>query len=124
MLSPRRSTNTVLVCAQNSRTYIILTMAHEIVGGTIQNLIAEASNNIANNIDFSGDGPISNGQFNWLGDDEVHLEVWNTNNHQATWGVVNAALSALADYMSSHFYGAAFFTNKDGANEVGEGVIG
>ena len=96
-------------------------MSHLSDGDGIVDLLAEVTANIVSTIDYSGDGPIP-GAFNWLVGDGVELNVWNSNNHQTTWSVRGAALSALKDYMRKIFYGAAFF--KDVANEVGQRVIG
>lgn len=97
---------------------------YEIVAGNaVRDMLDEAMAYIANNIDFSGDVVIP-GAFNWLGDDYLKLTVWNSNNHQTTWGVLRSALMALEDYMSQHVYGLASFTIIDGAHEVGEGTIG
>ena len=122
-LGPRHSTQTVLWCAHGSQTYIILSIYDAIAGDAVRNLLAEAIANVINNIDFNHDGLIP-GVFNWLGDGNLRLHVWNTNNHQTSWSVLRAALSALEDYMSHNMYGIASFTINDGAHEVGEGMIG
>ena len=97
-------------------------MYDEVVGGAVRDLLGEAMAYIGHNIDFNGDGLIP-GVFNWLGDGELKLNVWNTNNHQTTWGVLRAALVALEEYMSQNFYGLASFTINDGAHEVGKGMV-
>ena len=52
------------------------------------------------------------------------LNVVNSNNHQTTWGVLGAALTALEDYMQSmDKWGTAEFTIFDGTNEVGKGTL-
>lgn len=109
--------------APGSQTYIVLQMYDAVTGHAVRDLLGEAMSYIGYNIDYSGDGLIP-GIFNWLGDDELRLNVRNTNNHQTTWGVLRAALAALEEYMSHNVYGLASFTINDGAHEVGEGMIG
>ena len=48
----------------------------------------------------------------------------NSDNHQTTWGVLGAAVTASENHMSQNYYGAASFTIIDGMVEVGKGVIG
>ena len=48
----------------------------------------------------------------------------NSNNHQLTWGVLGAAVTALENHMSQYSYEAPSFTIIDGMVEVGKGVIG
>lgn len=122
-LDPRRSTNTILWCAPGSQTYVILNFYYAVAGDGIRDLLDEAVAGMVNNIDFNGDGLIP-GVFNWLGEGDLKLNVWNSNNHQTTWGVLRAALLALKDYMSHNVYGTAYFTINDGTREVGEGLVG
>ena len=76
-----------------------------------------------------GDGTIqtlANGRIYHLhGAYDLALTVFNTNNHQTTWGVLAASILALVDYMAGHgTFCAAAFTIHDGENEVGTGSIG
>lgn len=47
----------------------------------------------------------------------------NANNHQLTFGVINAALVALTDWMEQHEIATCTFDVFDGKNQVGEGVF-
>lgn len=48
----------------------------------------------------------------------------NANNHQLTWGVMGAALTALYDEMERLVIGSVgLFTIVDGDTEVGTGTI-
>lgn len=58
------------------------------------------------------------------GDNGLALMTWNTNNHQQTYGVVGAAVSALMDFMRERGAGEASFSIFDGGREVGAGVLG
>ena len=59
-----------------------------------------------------------------IGERGLVLKVANSNNHQATWGVLGAALTALQDYMRSQdAWGTAEFTIFDGKYEVGKGTL-
>ena len=48
----------------------------------------------------------------------------NANNHQTTWGVLGAAIEAIAGCMDQNGFGGGSFNIFDGGNEVGEGIIG
>lgn len=48
----------------------------------------------------------------------------NSNNHQITWGVMGAALSALEDFMNyNQVWSAATFSIHDGHDQVGVGIV-
>ena len=53
------------------------------------------------------------------------LRIRDDANHQATFGVLGAAVMAIWDYMNSqgHFGGGAFWV-WDGANKVAKGWVG
>ena len=54
----------------------------------------------------------------------VALRVWNANNHQTSWGVLNAVLLALNDFLLVRKgMGAVVFRIFDGNNQVGQGQI-
>lgn len=53
------------------------------------------------------------------------LNVANANNHQTTWGVLGAALSALKDFVAeSGGFTSATFEIFDGVNQVATGTLG
>lgn len=96
----------------------------------LQQLFAEVFMAIFNQIQDHGDGLVPAGVFSFFGS-SVHghmgcaLHVWNSNNHQFSWGVLGAALRALWEYMNANArYGGADFEVYDGVNEVALGVIG
>lgn len=97
----------------------------------VQSLLAVSYNAILTHIISSGDGLIPSGVFSWPADargtlgEGLALHVWNTNNHQVTWGVLAAALVALQDFMiNRQTWGEASFYVYDGGVEVGMGVLG
>ena len=70
------------------------------------------------------DGLLPGGRFHWADDSGLELAVWNANNHQTTYGVLQAAVSALSDCMSSRgAWGTVRFWIFDGGREVGGGEI-
>lgn len=53
----------------------------------------------------------------------VGVNAWNADNHQLTWGVLGAALTALLDYMRIFGNGAITFNIFDGTHMVGHGTV-
>ena len=52
------------------------------------------------------------------------LKIANANNHQTTWGVLGAAMSALSNFVKEHGgFDQADFVIYDGENEVAIGTI-
>lgn len=123
-LEGRKSTNTVLWCAPNSDTYVILTMTRLVSGSSAESALDAAAGYVAQYIHQMGDAVISRGAVEFYGGNGVFFKSWNVNNHQQTWGVLAAAIAALKDYMSHNYYGGASFSIFDGSNEVGEGTVG
>ena len=123
-LEARKSTNTVLWCAPNSKTYVILTMAQVVSESSVESALDMAAAYVAQYVYQIGDAVISKGSVEFYGGNGVFFKSWNVNNHQQTWGVLAAAIAALKDYMSHSSYGGASFSIFDGRNEVGEGTIG
>lgn len=113
--------------APGSQTYIRATLV-SFVGNpsTLTNMIGEAYQNVLATIRTRGDGDIVNGVYRWTNnpDGPQGLQIWasNTNNHQLTYGVLGAALSALNEYMN--LFGPGLATHLqvyDGVNQVGHG---
>lgn len=78
---------------------------------------------VSGRLESVGDTVISNGLFDW--ENHGHsLRVWHANNHQTTWGVLGAAIEAIADFMTQYGFAGATFYIYDGGNEVGEGILG
>ena len=123
-LEPRAGTNTVLWCAPGSSTYVVLTPVYSIGGNAIVQMIEAASTYVYSYISNMGDGPISGGNFGWVGEGGLVLNAWSANNHQTTYGVLGAAIGAISNYFDQNGYGRATFTIFDGENEVGEGFVG
>lgn len=120
----RHSTKTILWCAPNSQTYVILETIASTAGVAVRALLENAYSAITVRVDSIGDGPVSSGSFRIMGDEDIELYTRNANNHQQTWGVLGAAISALQDYMNQNGYGQAAFYIFDGGIEVATGRIG
>ena len=91
----------------------------------VMTLINEAYGAVVGHIQSAGDGLLTGGLFQWTTDTGFVLQAWSTNNHQTTWGVLGAAVTALGNYMTtSNIYGSLTFYIYDGVNEVGAGQIG
>lgn len=99
-------------------------MAYEVGGDAIETVLSAAYDEIMTTLDSRGDGVVPGGMFQKLGAGDVMLRTMNSNNHQITYGVLGAAISALEGYMSQYIYGAASFTINDGLIEVAKGFIG
>lgn len=99
-------------------------MAHEVGGNAVESLLSAAYDEIVANLNVHGDGLVAGGIFQKLGAGDIVLCTMNSNNHQLSYGVLGAALSALKAYMSQYYYGAASFTINDGMVEVAKGMIG
>lgn len=123
-LAPRKGTNTVLWCAPNSETYVVLHITSAIAGHVMQAMLTLSFEYVLKYIELLNDGVIPGGIIRWVGEDDLLLTVKNAENHQVTWGVLGAALIALGDYMSKFGYGAATFAIFDGGSQVGQGTIG
>lgn len=123
-LETRKSTNTVLWCAANSKTYVIFTMTQVVSERSIESALNTAAAHMAQYFNQIGDAVITKGSVEFYGGNGVFFKSWNVYNHQQTWGVLAAAIAALKDYMSHSSYGAASFNIFDGRNEVGQGTIG
>lgn len=97
-------------------------MGKLVAGASIQKMLDEAFYLVTDSIYTHGDGPLRNGQY-FSSLEQTGVRVSNANNHQTTWGVLAAALTALSDYMSLTAFGEATFTIHDGGNLVGQGFV-
>ena len=122
-LQARKETKTVLWRAPRSQTYVILEMGERIVGNSVSTLLDTAFIIAMNRIHNDGDGPITRGVFELIGENKLLLNVWNSNNHQTTYGVLGAACMALVQYMTITTFGTVTFHIYDGIREVGQGQI-
>lgn len=102
---------------------MLLTPAVAIAGDAIEHLLDAATSHIIHIVETWGDKAVDNGVFDWP-NNGMALKAWNANNHQMTYGVLGAALDAVGDYMSFNGFRRATFAIYDGANQVGEGVVG
>ena len=103
----------------------MLTLQATFEGTAVRDLLTLAMHSILLHLDLYGDGVIAGGAF----DRESHttgmvLRAWNENNHQTTWGVLGAAVTALLDGMARDGWAYGAFQVHDGDNWVGSGVIG
>lgn len=91
----------------------------------VLSLLDDAYSTILGHKAIWGDGVVAGGLFQWAGAETLMLRVRNTNNHQLTWGVLGAAIDALAEYMNQAVTGPgeSWFSIFDGENEVGTGTI-
>lgn len=130
---------------------MLITVTHAIVGNALHNILSTAFNRIISHVLDHGDGLLDHGGFSWTeanavasqpsgGTDagasssggtsgnpppnELAVHVWNTNNHQITYGVLGAVLTSMIEFMQVHGWGAAFFEIWDGPNLVGFGILG
>ena len=87
-------------------------------------MLDQAYQNIIQTIANNHDGIIGTQGFRWLGAQATTLVAQDANNHQLTWGVLGAALSAVKDFMNSNGeWGTVTFDIFDGDNQTGQGSI-
>lgn len=110
-------------CVQNSKTYIVIELGRLVAGESVPSTISIAYNVIKSHVSASGDGPVHNGRYSMVGFGGVAVNAWNANNHQLSWGVLSAALTAVLDYMRIFGNGATTFNIFDGSNMVGQGTV-
>lgn len=119
-------------CHPGGSTYITVALIHgDVPAQAFKFMLNAAMNRVINHLALYGNGLIPSGVF--IQPDQVgffELYLANSNNHQQTWGVVGAALSALSNFMvdndsfsTSNFKAGVTFTVFDGANEVGQGSV-
>ena len=91
----------------------------------IQNLLTISLSQLNGLIQSQGDGVIASGRYTGeVTGNSCGIVMWNTNNHQLTYGVAQAALAALRNYMSQeNNYGWLLFDIWDGDNQVGAGAL-
>ncbi|KAA6415966.1 MAG: hypothetical protein FRX48_00685 [Lasallia pustulata] len=124
LLPARHSTNTILWCATRTRTYIILEIITSTNSTPLRSLFTSVLYYLGMRIADFGDAVLPEGQFHWADDSGMEISTWNANNHQTTFGVVGAAVGALADYMRrTGRWGTARFWIFDGGFEVGAGEL-
>lgn len=121
---PRASTGYIRWCASNTATYIVLKVVTALAERVVLDTLAEVFEIVQQQLETHGDGVIPARAFDRFPSDEGMLvSIMNANNHQVTWGVLQAAIEALGDYMEQHGYASVTFQIYDGPNQVGEGSI-
>ena len=121
-------TDTQVWCGLGSRTFIMVRVVSAIPGPAVYSVLENAYDAILNVINTVGDGVIRSGSYRYVSQG-LELYTENTNNHQQTWGVLGAAVSALQQYMESVEWNqgdpaSVQFSIYDGANEVAMGTLG
>lgn len=117
-------------CCPFTSTYIIVqAFVPNLVPHALDPLViytlTKAWAQVRDHISAHGDGVIPGGVFEFAAELGFEWYSGNTNNHQQTWGVVKAALSALLGFMAEYGeYGTATFAIFDGLNQVGQGSFG
>lgn len=111
-------------CAPGSSTYVMITWTAPIAAGAVNNLLNWAYGSIFTHIHNVGDGLVQSGSYKVI-IDGVELCMQNVNNHQQTWGMIGAAISALAGFQNTGPLGprAVNFQIYDGRYLVGAGYI-
>ncbi len=124
-------------CAPNSKTYIIITpssttppskLSPQILS-SILTALTTANSQIANFLSSHDDGPVpatsKSVVYDYTGHLGVRLSVQNWEGRQVTWGVLGAAVGALAQWMwgGEGRTGYVFFEVVDGTTRVGFGTV-
>lgn len=121
---PRASTGSIRWCASNSATYVVLKVVTGLAQSVVLDTLAEVFEIVQQQLEAHGDGVIPARTFDRFPSDEGMLvSIMNANNHQVTWGVLQAAIEALGDFMEQYGYGSVIFQIYDGPNQVGRGSI-
>ncbi|KAA6408379.1 MAG: hypothetical protein FRX48_08121 [Lasallia pustulata] len=136
-LRPRTLPSKTLTWATpNTDTSIRTTLIRQIPGLVVYYTLNDISNYISEHLARFQDSNLPGGAFSWEGQESLMLQVVNADNHQTTWGVLGAAVSALRACMIASESGsagqgsalrwgyAAYFSILDGDNVVGVGMIG
>lgn len=120
----RQNTRYILWCAPDSAAYVVFRIVNALAASRVLDTMAEAYQIIYDQLLAHGDGVMPAGTFErYPSDQGLLISIWNANNHQVTWGVAQAALEALGDYMEQYGYGSVIFHIYDGPNQVGRGSI-
>lgn len=92
---------------------------------SLEHLLTACLNIVEHQLETRGDGLLNNGVFDYISDATgLTLQAWNADNHQTTWGVLGAAITAVLDCMATNGFGGASFHIYDGENLVGIGRVG
>lgn len=106
---------------------MVINLIKNIAQTGIMFLLQNAAKDIQARLARDGDGLVPSGAYMFdqkTGGYDCQLYCSNSNNHQQTWGVLNAAIGAVWGYMlEKNNIGTVTFTIHDGGNEVGQGTI-
>ncbi|KAA6413311.1 MAG: hypothetical protein FRX48_03055 [Lasallia pustulata] len=128
LLTPRDRRNQILWCAPGTQTYVTVVMTIRastsmLAERAFREALGMAAIQINAVIRLRGDGVIPSGRYEYDWGGLASFQTWNANNHQQTYGVVGAAISALRDFMGKYEYCAVDFEVWDGGIQVGEGRL-
>ena len=113
----------IIWCAPQTTTWLLIRLGITFAGTSTTELLIDSYNQIQDQITKVGNGNIVNGvfQFQRYG---LQFVATNANNHQLTRAVLEAAITAMWQYMRQLQYqqgtqGTASFQIFDGVNQVG-----
>ena len=89
-------------------------------------MLQAAAASISTQIQEHGDGEIG-GDWNFEGENgalPVRMRAYDAGGNHMTWGVLGAAIGALADYVAGNGGVAGFLEVFDGKNQVGAAYLG
>lgn len=120
-LQPRSN---LIWCVPGTQTFLSLHITSTVIPVTVLPVLNDAYNSVYAHLHSIGDGELPGGRFVFA-DHMMVLNVWNSNNHQITWGVLGAALWGLRDFMEEmNVWGSTVFQVFDGLTWVGSGMLG
>ena len=122
---------TVTWCAGWGETYTVLEMIQRVTG-TAASPISEMYQAVKGILDAQL--LVTDGVINYLRPSEGvayqyvdpkgwGLQVWNTDSHQVTYGVLRAAVNALYNFNMLNEFGSMAFIILDGNNQVASGAL-
>ena len=86
-------------------------------------LFQEAAGALQDSMKNLGNQLLGQNGFLWVGENNVDIRLWNTNNQAMSWSTCNTALFELYSWMIENSFGKAQFTIYDGVKEVGKGLV-
>ncbi|KAA6411407.1 MAG: hypothetical protein FRX48_04687 [Lasallia pustulata] len=121
LLSPRSDT---VWGVPGTQTSLSLHFTATVIPPAILPVLNDAYNSVYAHLHTAGDGLLPGGNFDFA-DHLMVVKVWNSNNHQITWGVLGSALWGLRDFMQEKgVWGVVVFQVLDGSSWVGSGMVG
>lgn len=109
---------------EGSGKYVLLQITSGNAGTTVRKMLMGAIQYVENfEIRFNRDDLLRGGHFEWNLPPVNSLNVWDANNHQATYDIVGLTITTIYNYMSENGFGSATFLIFDGKNQVGAGKI-